>query len=322
MHPPRSMRPRRQSLARRRPAPALAVAFVALLAALGTGGAYAASKIGPDDIKPSAVRSKHVKNGAIAIRDINRKTRAALRGRRGPKGDPGASGPPGPPGDTGAPGASGFSADCNEGLAAGDVMVRVGAACIDRYEASIWTARTGGTQITGAIPCDANGQDCRGKIFARSVAGVAPRASISWFQAQQALANSGKRLPTNAEWQAAVAGTPDSTACNVSIGPVQNTGASAGCVSAWGANDMVGNLSEWVADWDEQAAGCASWPAAGFGGDVSCIGRGSGEPSTRLPGALVRSGTVGSGSLAGPFAVSANTPPSESFSGLGFRGAR
>src|SRR5256885_10575002 len=35
----------------------------------------------------------------------------------------------------------------------------------------------------------------------------------TYFQAQQALANSGKRLPTNAEWQAAVAGTPHSSAC-------------------------------------------------------------------------------------------------------------
>jgi formylglycine-generating enzyme required for sulfatase activity len=153
-----------------------------------------------------------------------------------------------------------------------------------------------------------NGQDCKGRIFARSVPGVAPRVNITWVQAQQALANSGKRLPTNAEWQMVVAGTPDSTACNVSTGAVASTGANAGCVSSWGANDMVGNLWEWVADWDEQADGCASWPA-GYGSDSTCFG--DGTPSRR-PGAFFRGGGFGEGSDAGPFAVNAAGQPSDS----------
>ena len=128
-----------------------------------------------------------------------------------------------------------------KGNSTADVMVKAGSVCIDKYENSIWTAPTGGTQITGAIPCDVNGQDCKGKIFARSVAGVAPRFKITWFQAQQALANSGKRLPTNAEWQQAVAGTPEGQ-CNTSDGVPQATGSFTGCISDWGANDMVGNL--------------------------------------------------------------------------------
>src|SRR5438874_617328 len=88
----------------------------------------------------------------------------------------------------------------------------------------------GGTQYgvsSADYPCLANGNDCKGKIYARSVAGVTPSRSITWFQAQQALANSGKRLPTNAEWQQAAAGTPDPGAspgvqdCNTnSVGPV------------------------------------------------------------------------------------------------------
>jgi hypothetical protein len=155
-----------------------------------------------------------------------------------------------------------------QGNSPDDVMVKVGSVCVDRYENSIWDAPTGGNQITGAIPCNANGQDCT-NIYARSVAGVTPRADITWFQAQQALANSGKRLPTNAEWQMAVAGTPDSEACNIATSSVANTGAKAACVSNWGANDMVGNLWEWVADWDEVAAGCQNWPPAGFGSDLT-----------------------------------------------------
>jgi formylglycine-generating enzyme required for sulfatase activity len=205
------------------------------------------------------------------------------------------------------------------GNGSGDAMVKVGSVCIDRYENSIWTARTGGTQITGAIPCAANGQDCKGKIFARSVSGVEPRRSITWYQAQQALANSGKRLPTNAEWQMAVAGTPDTAACNVGPGgSVANTGANTGCISDWGANDMVGNVWEWVADWDEQADNCANYPPD-EGSDISCLG--DGTPS-RFPGALARGGGFPAGTSGGPLAVDARNLPSAAFSGIGFRGAR
>ena len=90
-------------------------------------------------------------------------------------------------------------------------MVSVGGFCIDKYEASVWDSPTGTTQYGVGVddyPCSDNGQNCT-NIYARSVAGVLPSAWITWFQAQQACHNVGKRLPTNAEWQQAVAGTPD-----------------------------------------------------------------------------------------------------------------
>ena len=254
------------------------IATVALFIALG-GSAYALSR--------GEVKSKHLANNAVTTKKI--KNNAVTAPKLACKGN---------------------SAD--------DVMVRAGSVCIDRYEASIWDAKTGGSRITGAIPCDANGQNCKGKIFARSVKGVAPRADITYFQAQQALANSGKRLPSNAEWQQAVAGTPDSAACNVSTGSVANTGANPGCVSSHGASDMVGNLWEWVGDWVPRSTDCGSWPA-GYGDDKQCL---AGAATTRAPGILRRGGNFGVGTSAGPFAVLGYDEPSDSSVYIGFRGAR
>ena len=53
------------------------VAYLALFAALATGGAYAADKIGSGDIKPNAVKSRHVANGQVKPADLSE--RAAFR---------------------------------------------------------------------------------------------------------------------------------------------------------------------------------------------------------------------------------------------------
>jgi Sulfatase-modifying factor enzyme 1 len=277
--------------------------LVAISIALG-GTAYAThpggqNTISSSDIINNEVRTEDLRDGAVNAADL--RTDSVITGKI-------------------ADGAVTARKLGCRGNGSGDEMVKAGAVCIDRYEASIWDAPEGGTQITGAVPCNANGQDCD-DIFARSVPGVAASSQITWFQAQQALANVGKRLPTNAEWQQAVAGTPDSTACNVATAAVADTGANPGCVSRFGAFDMVGNLREWVADWDEQALDCANWPA-GFGDDFSCIGRGSGEASTRFPGALLRGGNFFYSTLAGPFTVEASNSPSSLSNGIGFRGAR
>lgn len=204
-----------------------------------------------------------------------------------------------------------------------DEMIWVGGVCIDKYEASIWTAAVGGQQIIGTKPedyCNPNGQDCT-DIYARSVEGVEPAANITWFQAQQALANSGKRLPTNAEWQMAVRDTPDHPGpCNTGTGSVEPTGARLGCVSDWGVFDMVGNLWEWVADWVPASTSCPSWGS--FSDDVMCLAGAS--TNTDAPGALARGGgfLVGNETLAGPFAILGNHRPPDGSATKGFRGAR
>ncbi|REJ75167.1 MAG: hypothetical protein DWQ36_06365 [Acidobacteria bacterium] len=213
-----------------------------------------------------------------------------------------------------------------------DEMIPVGGVCIDKYEASVWSQPDGGIQYgvaTDDYPCADDGQDCFGLIYARSVPGVQPSAFITWFQAQQALANAGKRLPSNAEWQMAVAGTPDTggvddggTTCNTDdLEPgVASTGSRSGCVSAFGHHDMVGNLAEWVADWVPLSTACPGWFSS-FSDDLMCL---SGASTDIVgPGALVRGGDWDYAWEAGPFAVSGTVQPSEGTAeSIGFRGAR
>ena len=235
-----------------------------------------------------------------------------------------------------------------------------GTVCMDKYEASVWrvpnplgankalvtkiqrgTATeanliTGGATQLGVdggdyAPCASTGQNCTNDIYAVSLPGVLPSAHITWFQAQQACKNARKRLPSNAEWQAAVAGTPepgsvpqltDCNTANLSANPLSPTGSRSRCVSADGAFDMVGNLWEWVADWVPRSEGtpCGSWSGSD---DLQCL---VGAATTGEPGALVRGGDFSfSFSFrfsAGPLAVDGFNPPSTAIRLIGFRCAR
>ena len=150
---------------------------------------------------------------------------------------------------------------CENAADANDRSVLVGDVCVDRYESSVWSAPDGGV-LFGTdgddYPCQDNAQDCAAgetRIYARSVPGVRPSGWITWFQANVACANAGKHLITNAEWQAAAAGTPDPgtnaypPACvTFGDGPAI-TAVSSQCRSSFGAENMVGSLWEWVAQW-------------------------------------------------------------------------
>ena len=255
---------------------------------------------------------------------------------------------------------------------------KVGDACIDLYEESVWqippsnTALVkrvlsgratladltsgGATQLSPATTCtsgfpanfpkDGNWTPVPASsppspgVYAVSIPGVPPSACITWFQAQQACAVSGKHLVRNEEWQRAAAGTPDpgvaddgTTTCATSstMNPV-NTGSRSSCKSSWGTFDMVGNVDEWVADWSDLANNCADWtthatvvgvPLAG--NDRSCFaGDGSPTPNSfgNLPGALLRGGTFFDRAAAGVFAVRSVFDPPTSFPFIGFRCAR
>jgi len=232
-----------------------------------------------------------------------------------------------------------------------------GAGCIDKYEAGVWRvpdplgggrdivrrirqgtataallAAAGATQLgvspgVDYAPCAVGGQNCADDVYAVSLPAVTPSAKLTWFQAQAACENAGKRLPSNAEWQAAVAGSPDpgeddgTSDCNTaSVFHASATGSRTGCVSARGAFDMVGNVYEWVADWVPGSTRCGVWnPNVSPTDDDQCL---AGPGANGEPSALLRGGNFFSGELAGPHAVLGSNPVSGVNVSVGFRCAR
>ena len=151
--------------------------------------------------------------------------------------------------------------DLGEGLV--DEVVRVGDFWIDRYEASLWdghalqlTTRevvddeqcTWSPDTGASIGClgdpSDNGFGVTG--IAVSAAGRRVLHSVTWFQAQSLCVNAGKRLCTNAQWQAAALGTPDPAGnghddpCNVNDHVLP---AAAQADQGWASNDSERHLS-------------------------------------------------------------------------------
>lgn len=241
-------------------------------------------------------------------------------------------------------------------------VVQVGPTCVDKYEESVWRIpgpvsmvllmnigngkatledlmKTGAVQLGVSPPppenkvCDraneygpnfpVNG-NWTAPLYAVTLPGVVPSVCISWFQAEQACAISGKRLLTNQEWQRAVAGTPDTAACNIAFF-LSPTGSFPGCISKWKVLDMVGNAFEWVADWMPRSSGCGSWSGVAgglFDLDLSCM---NGAANDNLPGALIRGSArngLGVSGENGVFSVDDEAHPSDVFNTVGFRCGR
>ena len=161
-------------------------------------------------------------------------------------------------------------------------MALVATFCIDRFEASLaLLPGDGGGPWSPYLNPGATA------VRALSVRGATPQGYIDGVRAAAACANSGKRLCTDAEWLRACRGpsawtypwgdSPEPGRCNGAraVHPLveyygttdpwiwdhldqpclnqlpaglERTGQRAGCVSAEGPFDMMGNLHEWTAD--------------------------------------------------------------------------
>lgn len=250
-----------------------------------------------------------------------------------------------------------------------DDVVRVGmgasAFWIDRYEASVWATPTAlpGSQrgdssddyAVGSPSLSDSGAASGGLLFARSAPGVNPSRRLTWFQANVACGASGKKLPRNSEWTIAAQGTPDppndalgdgrEARCITNASFLLRTGGRApavgtiGCQSVWGAQDMIGNVWEFVDEWmgsvgsAEVDAGppvtSSGWPGyVGMGDAVYNVttivfGRDDADRTTLarrgLPAAISRGGQWNDGTGAGILAVTATDSPVFTSDGRGFR---
>ena len=235
--------------------------------------------------------------------------------------------------------------------------VRAGRVCVDKYEASVWKAPSNSPQFKkflklikrghatesrliglGAVRygdgvddydsanCPNKGNGCK-DLYAVSVPGVKPSTYITWFQAAAVCRNAHKSLLTNADWQVAALGTPDTGGADDGVATCNtddhepnrsNAGSRSACKSDIGAYDMVGNVWEWVADWVPRSTTLGSW------GDSSGDRMGfAGAATTGQPGVLIRGGAWGDYDTAGVFAISGGEIPSADWrSYIGFRCGR
>jgi hypothetical protein len=219
-----------------------------------------------------------------------------------------------------------------------DDMVKVGDYWIDRYEASWCGGGTLGAD-SGSDTTVAACSEAGASTTSPNVDGALLRG-MTWFRAAAVCANAGKHLCTNAQWQAAVSGTPDPGAsdgtggsCVTSAAGPRSPGAGTSCRSKWGAEDMIGNMVEWTADW--RLAGRATtfadgqlatpWPT-GYSPDnadntSNLDGRTWWNSAWRngLPSAGCRGGSWTSGTSAGAFALEMDAGLSHQDPGRGLR---
>ncbi len=133
-----------------------------------------------------------------------------------------------------------------DGCPAGMIYLANLGACADRFEASLRDGSIGNPDGTGVT------------ARAFSISGVAPIASVTYYQASAICQNTGKRLCSSAEWQALCRGSGGYTypygntyvegAChsNSTSSQAKPAGSYIDCISSVGAVDMSGNVWEWT----------------------------------------------------------------------------
>jgi formylglycine-generating enzyme required for sulfatase activity len=204
--------------------------------------------------------------------------------------------------------------------------------CIDTYEAS--------PGVGCVVEVPAHDRDSARNIRTRECISVAvpetmPWVHVTYHQAREVCAKSGKRLPSNAEWYQAALGTTEAS-CNTDSVSAGVTGESE-CQSGAQVHDMIGNVWEWV---DAGVEGGSyeerQLPETGYvqNADMNGVALATGTTSSESfhndyfwsePSgvrAMMRGGFYSSGGDAGLYSVHAAVEPNFSSPATGFRCVR
>jgi formylglycine-generating enzyme required for sulfatase activity len=210
-----------------------------------------------------------------------------------------------------------------------------GGICIDKYEASPGEICP---QKDPRSILDTQANIDFSECSPVSVPDVNPWTNVPQHQAELLCARVGKRLPSNGEWYRAAMGTPDRVEGGCVIGKTGISRADATgeerCVSSAGAEDMVGNVWEWVSETVEEGMyDSRQLPPEGYVSEVAA----DGVPSKTSPvpdlafgsdqffldsggvRGMMRGGFWGMSEKAGVYTVNAAVAPTFTGDAIGFR---